>query len=83
MTSEPERSRPALLAPFPYRTLVFMIGSVVVLASVLSPTAWLTRHYAHCTAAIRTKWVMLVLFGSLRWPCGRGARRFFRRISSA
>lgn len=26
-------------------------------------TAWLTRHYAHRTAAIRTKWIMLTLFG--------------------
>ena len=28
-----------------------------------STTGWLTRHYAYRTAAIRTKWVMLVLFG--------------------
>ncbi|HZH49298.1 MAG TPA: cation:proton antiporter, partial [Nitrospira sp.] len=26
-------------------------------------TAWLTHHYAYRTAAIRTKWVMLILFG--------------------
>jgi Kef-type K+ transport system membrane component KefB len=37
--------------------------SVVALASLPSTTAWLTRHYAYRTAAIRTKWVMLILFG--------------------
>lgn len=52
-----------LFAPFTYKTLVFIGGSVVALASLPVLTAWLTRQYAHRTAAIRTKWVMLVLFG--------------------
>ena len=52
-----------LFAPFTYKTLVFIVGSVVALAALPSITAWLTRHYAHRTAAIRTKWVMLTLFG--------------------
>lgn len=52
-----------LFAPFTYKTLVF-IGSIVVALRMLPYiTAWLTRHYAFRTAAIRTKWVMLTLFG--------------------
>ena len=52
-----------LFAPFTYKTLVFIGGSVVALMALPSSTAWLTRHYAYRTAAIRTKWVMLTLFG--------------------
>ena len=52
-----------LFAPFTYKTLLFIAGSVAVLASLPAMTAWLTRHYAHRTAAIRTKWIMLILFG--------------------
>lgn len=52
-----------LFAPFTYKTVVFIVGSVAVLASLPFTTAWLTRHYAHRTAAIRTKWIMLILFG--------------------
>ena len=52
-----------LFAPFTYKTLVFIGGSVVALKVLPSSTAWLTRHYAYRTAAIRTKWVMLTLFG--------------------
>ncbi|HSN05382.1 MAG TPA: cation:proton antiporter [Nitrospira sp.] len=52
-----------LFAPFTYKTIVFLVGSLAVLASLPSMTAWLTRHYAHRTAAIRTKWIMLILLG--------------------
>ncbi len=52
-----------LFAPFTYKTLVFIMGIIVALVTLPSVTAWLTRHYAHRTAAIRTKWVMLTLFG--------------------
>jgi Kef-type K+ transport system membrane component KefB len=52
-----------LFAPFTYKTLLFITGSVVALASLPSTTAWLTKHYAYRTAAIRTKWIMLILFG--------------------
>jgi Kef-type K+ transport system membrane component KefB len=51
-----------LFAPFTYKTLVFVAGTVVGLALLPSSTAWLTKHYAFRTAAIRTKWVMLILF---------------------
>jgi len=52
-----------LFAPFTYKTIIFIVGSVVALMALPYITAWLTRHYAHRTAAIRTKWVMLTLFG--------------------
>lgn len=52
-----------LFAPFTYKTLVFIVGVIGVLMTLPYITAWLTRHYAHRTAAIRTKWVMLTLFG--------------------
>jgi Kef-type K+ transport system membrane component KefB len=52
-----------LFAPFTYKTIVFILGSIATLVLLPSITAWLTRHYAYRTAAIRTKWVILVLFG--------------------
>jgi Kef-type K+ transport system membrane component KefB len=55
-----------LFSPFTYRTVVF-VGVTALLLTVLPQiTAWLTKHYGHRTAAIRTKWVMFVL-------CGLGA----------
>jgi Kef-type K+ transport system membrane component KefB len=52
-----------LFAPFTYKTIVFIVGSVTALALLPRTTAWLTRHYANRTAAIRTKWIMLTLLG--------------------
>lgn len=52
-----------LFAPFTYKTVVFVVGSTAALAWLPRSTAWLTRHYANRTAAIRTKWIMLILFG--------------------
>ena len=52
-----------LFAPFTYKTLVFIAVSALVLISLPTVTGWLTQKYAHRTAAIRTKWVVLVLFG--------------------
>lgn len=52
-----------LFAPFTYKTFVFIAGSIAALMALPYITAWLTRHYAYRTAAIRTKWVMLTLFG--------------------
>jgi Kef-type K+ transport system membrane component KefB len=51
-----------LFAPFSYKTMVFIAGSIAALILLPVSTAWLTRHYAYRTAAIRTKWVMLILF---------------------
>src|SRR5690349_23129857 len=52
-----------LFAPFSYKTMVFLLVTAAALAALPALTAWLTRQYAHRTAAIRTKWVMLILFG--------------------
>ncbi|MGQ9553221.1 MAG: cation:proton antiporter [Anaerolineae bacterium] len=52
-----------LFAPFTYKTLIFIVTSVLILALLPYITRWLTRVYAYRTAAIRTKWVILVLFG--------------------
>lgn len=52
-----------LFAPFTYRTVLFVVATVVVLALLPHFTRSLTRVYAFKTAAIRTKWVILILMG--------------------
>jgi glutathione-regulated potassium-efflux system ancillary protein KefC len=52
-----------LFAPFSYKTVVFVLGSTAALALLPSLTKIITRKYGHRTAAIRAKWIMLVLFG--------------------
>ena len=52
-----------LFSPFTYKTIVFIVATAVVLGSLPTVTHWITMVYAHRTAAIRTKWIMLVLFG--------------------
>jgi len=52
-----------LFSPFTYKTVMFIVATAVVLGSLPTVTHWITKVYAHRTAAIRTKWIMLVLFG--------------------
>ena len=52
-----------LFAPFTYKTAVFVAVTIFVLAILPFTSGWLARVYGHRTAAIRTKWVILVLFG--------------------
>jgi len=52
-----------LFAPFTYKTVVFVIVGMVVLIAFPFLTSLLTKIYGNRTAAIRAKWVMLVLFG--------------------
>ncbi|OGP61656.1 MAG: potassium transporter Kef [Deltaproteobacteria bacterium RBG_13_49_15] len=52
-----------LFAPFTYKTILFISTTSVVLAILPFSSRLLTRFYAYRTAAIRTKWVILVLFG--------------------
>jgi Kef-type K+ transport system membrane component KefB len=52
-----------LLAPFTYKTVVFILVSTIVLFLFPFITSLLHRVYGNRTAAIRAKWVMLVLFG--------------------
>ena len=55
-----------MFAPFTYRTAVFVGVSVVLIALLPWITSQLTARYGNRTAAIRTKWILLVL-------CGMGA----------
>ncbi|MGQ9609584.1 MAG: cation:proton antiporter [bacterium] len=52
-----------LFAPFTYKTIIFVLASVVILTLFPFVTSLLTRLYGNRTAAIRAKWVILVLFG--------------------
>ncbi len=52
-----------LFAPFTYKTIIFVVATAFMLIMLPALSRWLTRKYAHRTAAIRTKWVILVLFG--------------------
>jgi len=52
-----------LFAPFTYKTVVFIAVTAFILAMLPRVSRWLTRVYAYRTAAIRTKWIILVLFG--------------------
>jgi Kef-type K+ transport system membrane component KefB len=51
-----------LFAPFTYKTSIFIVITAFVLTFLPLSSRWLTRIYAYRTAAIRTKWVILVLF---------------------
>lgn len=52
-----------LFAPFTYKTVVFIVVCALVLIFMPHITHFITRLYAHRTAAIRAKWILLVLFG--------------------
>lgn len=52
-----------LFAPFTYKTVIFIAVTGLLLAILPFTSRWLTRIYAYRTAAIRTKWVILILFG--------------------
>ncbi len=52
-----------IFAPFTGRTVVFLAASAAIIALLPRLTAAITRRYAYRTAAVRTKWVLLVLFG--------------------
>jgi Kef-type K+ transport system membrane component KefB len=52
-----------LFAPFTYKTAVFVAVTAAVLAVLPAVTRGITHVYGNRTAAIRTKWVALVLFG--------------------
>ncbi len=52
-----------LFAPFTCKTVLFIGITALVLALLPFTSRWLTRIYAHRTAAIRTKWIIFILFG--------------------
>jgi len=52
-----------LFAPFTYKTVIFLVATAIVIAFLPNATRLITRLYAHRTAAIRSKWILLILFG--------------------
>jgi Kef-type K+ transport system membrane component KefB len=52
-----------MFSPFTYKSAVFVVVTAIALALLPPSTAWITYHYGYRTAAIRTKWIMLMLFG--------------------
>jgi Kef-type K+ transport system membrane component KefB len=52
-----------IFAPFTWKTAVFVGACVLVIGSLPWLTPWLINSYGNRTAAIRTKWILLVLFG--------------------
>ena len=52
-----------IFAPFSYKVLVFAAVSISVFIVLPYLTRKLIASYAHKTAAIRTKWVLFVIFG--------------------
>jgi Kef-type K+ transport system membrane component KefB len=52
-----------MFAPFTWKTAVFAAACVSVIGTLPLLTPWLIRSYGNRTAAIRTKWILLVLFG--------------------
>jgi len=51
-----------LFAPFDYKTVIFVAATVGFLLLLPYLTRWLSRVYAYRTAAIRTKWIIFILF---------------------
>jgi Kef-type K+ transport system membrane component KefB len=52
-----------IFAPFSYKTVIFVVASGVVIGLLPFLTNWISQRYAYRTAAVRAKWVLLVLFG--------------------
>jgi glutathione-regulated potassium-efflux system ancillary protein KefC len=52
-----------IFAPFTYKTVIFIAATALILAVLPFTSRWLTRIYANRTAAIRTKWIIFILFG--------------------
>jgi Kef-type K+ transport system membrane component KefB len=51
-----------LFAPFSYKTVIFLSACIILLVLLPFVTRILEQRYAHRTAAIRTKWIVFVLF---------------------
>ena len=52
-----------IFAPFTARTVTFIVVSAAVIALLPFTSRWITRRYAHGTSAVRTKWILFILFG--------------------
>lgn len=64
-----------IFAPFSFRTIIFIVVTVVAFIFLPSLTRHMMRMYAFKTAAIRTKWILFILFllGSLALWAGSEA----------
>jgi len=64
-----------VFSPFNYKTLIFVGASAVLIFLFPRVTKWLTKTYGNRTAAIRTKWVIVVLLflGALAYWAGSEA----------
>lgn len=51
-----------LFSPFTYKTFIFIAATIAVLFTLPLVTRYLTCIYAYRSAAIRTKWIIFVLF---------------------
>jgi glutathione-regulated potassium-efflux system ancillary protein KefC len=52
-----------LFSPFTYKTIIFIAVMALVLGFLPFTSKRLTKIYAYRTAAIRTKWIIFILFG--------------------
>ncbi|MBI4777548.1 cation:proton antiporter [Candidatus Desantisbacteria bacterium] len=52
-----------IFTPFSYKTIIFILVSGLSFFIIPSVTSFLTRTYGFRTVAIRTKWVLFLLFG--------------------
>ena len=64
-----------IFAPFSFRTIIFIVVTVVAFIFLPTLTRHMMRMYAFKTAAIRTKWILFILFllGSLALWAGSEA----------
>lgn len=53
-----------IFSPFTYKTVIFVVV-VIIFIFILNPiTKFLIKHFAYKTAAIRTKWIIFILFST-------------------
>lgn len=53
-----------LFAPFTYKTLIFVVVTMVLVFSLPPLTSFFTKMYGNRTAAIRVKWISFILFAT-------------------
>ncbi len=52
-----------MFSPFTYKSIIFIGASAILIAALPTITKLITRVYGNRTAAIRTKWIIVVLLG--------------------
>jgi glutathione-regulated potassium-efflux system ancillary protein KefC len=50
-----------IFAPFTYKTLIFIVVTIILIFLLPAITNFLIKHFAYKTAAIRTKWILFIL----------------------